>query len=335
MSSNRKRKRCYYISSSNPKKAKSFEELKSGLKGFLITCGSDERRTTLEAYALLNEYADKLYGPEIATNENESENDEDDDIEKSLKRQVDDLKSIKDRKRRFQRVPVKAKNIVFIRTSVENPSQLLLNIFNDIKDTQIKKTKKCLRFLPVMDTCNAKVEHILKTAKPIITKIFHEVSEGFTYSIMWKIRCNDSIKRDDILPLLIDYMNSVNHTHRTDYSNPNFVLHFDVVGPVCFISLLQDFFKYKKYNLDNLVAITDEKTLVDAKKTEEATIVDLNNSEKERQATDESIKTENKVDIVGKPGKQIEITNADLVEPEKELQNLQEANDVEKETAVD
>lgn len=298
MSSNRKRKRHYYINSSNSKKAKGFEELKSGVKGFLITCGSDERRTTLEAYALLNEYADKLYGPEIANNENESENDEEEDIEKALKKQVDELNNMKDRKRRFYRVPVKAKNIVFIRTSVENPNQLLLSIFNDIKDTQIKKTKKCLRFLPVIDTCNAKVEHILKTARPIITKFFHEVSEGFTYSIMWKIRCNDSVKRDDILPLLIDYMNSVSHAHRTDYSNPNIVLHFDVVGPVCFISVLQDFFKYKKYNLDNLVAITEEKTIVDAKKQVEVTNIDLINSEKAEQATEESIETENEVGLV-------------------------------------
>ena len=335
MSSNRKRKRNYYINSSNPKKAKSFEELKSGVKGFLITCGSDERRTTLEAYALLNEYADKLYGPEIANDENESENDEEDDIEKALKKQVDELNNMKDRKRRFQRVPVKAKNIVFIRTSVENPNQLLLNIFNDIKDTQTKKTKKCLRFLPVIDTCNAKVDYILKTAKPIITKLFHEVSEGFTYSIMWKIRCNDNVKRDDILPLLIDYMNSVNHAHRTDYSNPNIVLHFDVVGPVCFISVLQDFFKYKKYNLDNLVAITEEKTLVDPEKPVEVTNIDLVNSEDEGQTTEECIKAENEVDMVDTTGKQTEVTNADLAEPEKELQDLQEGTVVEKETAVD
>lgn len=34
------------------------------MEGILITCNMNERKCTAEAFNLLNEYADKLYGPE-------------------------------------------------------------------------------------------------------------------------------------------------------------------------------------------------------------------------------------------------------------------------------
>lgn len=34
------------------------------MQGILITCNMNERKCTAEAFNLLNEYADKLYGPE-------------------------------------------------------------------------------------------------------------------------------------------------------------------------------------------------------------------------------------------------------------------------------
>ena len=39
-------------------------QLEPGLKGILITCNMNERKCVEEAYILLNEYGDDLYGPE-------------------------------------------------------------------------------------------------------------------------------------------------------------------------------------------------------------------------------------------------------------------------------
>lgn len=59
-SQKRKNKKKYFQSS---KKSK-YGVLESGMKGFIITC-NDEYRTVKEAYNLLNEFADELYGPEF------------------------------------------------------------------------------------------------------------------------------------------------------------------------------------------------------------------------------------------------------------------------------
>lgn len=34
------------------------------MKGFLVTCNNNEKGAVRDAYNILNEYADKLYGPE-------------------------------------------------------------------------------------------------------------------------------------------------------------------------------------------------------------------------------------------------------------------------------
>lgn len=39
-------------------------QLEPGLQGILITCNMNERKCVEEAYSLLNEYGDDMYGPE-------------------------------------------------------------------------------------------------------------------------------------------------------------------------------------------------------------------------------------------------------------------------------
>lgn len=46
------------------KRWKGSRELEVGMQGILITCNMNERKCTAEAFNLLNEYAEKLYGPE-------------------------------------------------------------------------------------------------------------------------------------------------------------------------------------------------------------------------------------------------------------------------------
>ena len=61
MSETRKRKHSkqYYINSCK----KSCNVMDVGLKGFLLTCNNTAKRATQEAFNILNEYADLLYGP--------------------------------------------------------------------------------------------------------------------------------------------------------------------------------------------------------------------------------------------------------------------------------
>lgn len=62
----KKRPKSYYKKcAAGGKKAKSANDLDTGMKGFLVTCNKYEKESVREMYNLLNEYADELYGPEV------------------------------------------------------------------------------------------------------------------------------------------------------------------------------------------------------------------------------------------------------------------------------
>lgn len=60
----RKRNKKRYVAGHHNKRWKGSRELEVGMQGILITCNMNERKCTAEAFNLLNEYADNLYGPE-------------------------------------------------------------------------------------------------------------------------------------------------------------------------------------------------------------------------------------------------------------------------------
>lgn len=62
----KKRNRKHY-GGMRSKRQRVSRELDVGMQGILITCNMNERKCTSEAYNLLNEYADKLFGPEKVT----------------------------------------------------------------------------------------------------------------------------------------------------------------------------------------------------------------------------------------------------------------------------
>lgn len=60
----KKRPKSYYIKCANKKPKRDSWKLEVGMKGFLVTCNNNEKGAVRDAYNILNEYADKLYGPE-------------------------------------------------------------------------------------------------------------------------------------------------------------------------------------------------------------------------------------------------------------------------------
>lgn len=279
--SKKRKKKSYYIVSKRPRH---MENLRPGKHGFVVTCMDIRHRknTITEVYSILNEYADRLYGPEdiISTKDDEEEGEE--NLEDALQKEVSDIKTAnsKGAVRRFQNLPTKGKNVIFISTTLEDPTFLLNEIYNDLITTQIKKTKYCLRFLPVIATCYAKTDEIIKTVKQIIEPIFveqeeHEVKK---FCVVWKTRCNNAVKRDDVLPPILDFIFS-KVEHKTDYNNPEIAVNIDVIGNTCCIGLLHNFVKFRKYNIDMVVEISGEKNEKSKPDEEFKTVDDIMASE--------------------------------------------------------
>jgi len=255
MSENRKRKKAFYKGKYGGKKGKYQNDLRPKLKGFIITVNGQEKNARGEAYRLLNEYADKRYGPEQLDEAGKESGDESEqDIEASLKQEVSNIKAAKDKDRRFQIIQNKAKNVLFVKADVEDPNQLALDIFEDLSANSVAKTRHCCRLLPVIDTCYAKLNHIVEAAKPILKTLFTESQTPFsTYCMTWKVRCNDTLKRDEVYGELLEYIKQFEGDYEACYIDPDVVIDMNIIGNICCFGILRKWNQYSKYNLDAIV----------------------------------------------------------------------------------
>lgn len=70
----------------------------------------------------------------------DDKDEEEESIENALKKEVENIKS-KFKERRFKSVKTKVKHVVFVKTTIEEPSRLVDTIFSDIEKTKLKKTR--------------------------------------------------------------------------------------------------------------------------------------------------------------------------------------------------
>lgn len=66
---------------------------------------------------------------------------------------------------------------------------------------------------------------------------------------MFKSSNNSSLSREEIFKIGTDYFQSINKLNKVDFDKPDYVLYVQVICNICFISLLENYFNYKKYNL--------------------------------------------------------------------------------------
>ncbi|XP_052266394.1 THUMP domain-containing protein 1-like [Dreissena polymorpha] len=258
--SKRKRPKSYYKKcAGGGKKFKAVNDLDAGMKGFLVTCNKYERETVREMYNILNEYADTLYGPETATSEKTDDSDdsgeeEEEDIEKALEKERSDILKLAKTERRFQNTNTKFKNLIFIRTALEDPCGLAHHIFTDMMATHTQKARYAQRMIPVDLTCKANMKNIEPAMKIVLTPHFQTAfGVGLRYTSVCKIRNNNSIQRIAILPMIGRLVNEMNPLHRLCHDDSELVVIVEVIRNICCLSVVKDFFTFRKYNFHEVI----------------------------------------------------------------------------------
>ncbi|KAM4814171.1 THUMP domain-containing protein 1 [Urocitellus parryii] len=231
-------------------------QLEPGLQGILITCNMNERKCVEEAYSLLNEYGDDMYGPEKFTDKDQQPSGsegEDDDVEAALKKEVGDIKaSTEMRLRRFQSMESGANNVVFIRTLGIEPEKLVHHILQDMYKTKKKKTRVILRMLPISGTCKAFLEDMKKYAETFLEPWFKAPNKG-TFQIVYKSRNNSHMNREEVIKELAGIVGSLNSENKVDLTNPQYTVVVEIIKAVCCLSVVKDYMLFRKYNLQEVV----------------------------------------------------------------------------------
>ncbi|XP_076144012.1 THUMP domain-containing protein 1 [Alosa pseudoharengus] len=252
----KKRHRKHYGGQRN-KRQKVSRELEVGMQGILITCNMNERKCTSEAYNLLNEYADKLYGPEKFADGQDSgseqdANEEEDDAEAALKKEVTQMReSTAKGQRRFQAMESGANNVVFIRTQNLEPDHLVHHILQELHATKKKKSRVILRMLPVCGTCKAFPEDMEKYLSSFLEPFFKAPAQA-TYQIAFKARNSSHNKRDDVIKTLAALVGKLNPKNKVDLTNPELTIIVEVIKSVCCVSVVKDYILFRKFNLQEV-----------------------------------------------------------------------------------
>ena len=253
-SEKRKAKRQQYLNA--VKKSKKYANgmvLKEDMKGFLLTCNNREKETVREGYNLLNEYADKIFGPEIKQNDEEAE--DEDDIDAALDKEKASLQAANDKpktQRRFQQVESGANNCVFIKTAIDAPGKLVEAIVNDLNETKVQKCRFILRMLPILGTCKAYEKNIEELAQSVIPS-FVKDDDDRTFCVLFKTRNTNQVSREDVFRVIGGVMRSLDGEWRVDLTSPGVCVVVEVIRTICCIGVVRKFYDRKKYNLVELV----------------------------------------------------------------------------------
>lgn len=230
---------------------KSFKNaIEPGDRGFLVTCNYKERDAKTECYQILNDYYKKL-NPEKEETKNDDNNDEDDDIAAQLQSSIENTKKeSKERVRTFNAKDTGVSNLFFISTAIDDPLLLGTTIIRDLAETKKKRTKVTLRFIPIEAVCKAKIEDIKNAAGLLFDK--HFLKEPSTFGILFNKRYNQDIQRVDVIRELADLVTAKNIANKVNLKDPQQSIIVEIIKNTCMLTVLPDYFKLKKYNLNEL-----------------------------------------------------------------------------------
>ncbi|KAK7004677.1 THUMP domain-containing protein 1 [Biomphalaria glabrata] len=262
-SKGKKRSKAYYKKCSNAgKRAKQgAHTLEPGIKGFLVMCNHNESGAVRESYNILNEYADNIYGRDQASsdkisNDCSEEEEEEEDIEKALKKEVDEIKNTDFKQKRFQSVKSRAKNCIFIQSTVEDPVLVTLKIMEDIAQNGLKKARFAARILPILGTCKANIDDIEKLSKNVLSTAFSSTSSNVpsSYTILYKSRNNNGTNcgKNQVISSIRSVITDINPQVKFSWSDFQVAILVEIVCTICCLGVAPDYTRLRKYNLQEL-----------------------------------------------------------------------------------
>eukprot|EP00871_Galdieria_phlegrea_P001801 jgi/Galph1/2621/GphlegSOOS_G1309.1 len=236
-----------------------------GCRGVLVTCSPRQQAAcSKEAYQILLEYAEIINDRKKIENLNEESN----CVEQvSLESELEQLRGYGTNTNQttdisllhtFSQVQVGVKGSIFfaiVENSTIDPCELVYNIMNDIQETQTRRCRYSVRFIPVDGVCYAKYEQVSRAVESIFAKRFYPIREEQpnTFAVVFRKRNNTDAHREDFIRAVADKVPSA---YRVDLKNPQYSILIEVLKTACFISVVQHYNEYYKFNVHELAERT-------------------------------------------------------------------------------
>ncbi|XP_039273450.2 THUMP domain-containing protein 1-like isoform X1 [Styela clava] len=252
-----------------------YSKLEAGMKGVLISHDRNkEKFCRLDSFRLLNHFADKYFGPEKLNKESENADDgaesksEDEDIASILSNEVNEIKSIakgnSSEQRRFTAVKSGCNNLIFIRFHKDiSPGPFLSRVVKTIHqndnnaDNSLPAIRNVLRMHPIDFSCSAYLESMCKNIPTFLENKFKD--ESFQdvmkkeFTIEYKCRNNSHLSRKEVLDGLYEKMRDSECGWKYNCRSQTVSVIIDVLKTVCLVSVVKNYYFYKKYNIRELL----------------------------------------------------------------------------------
>jgi tRNA acetyltransferase TAN1 len=201
---------------------------------------------------LLNEFHFQKNENVFESTEISSEKKSDEDILDQLNTIIDKTKQdAKDKTFLFNSIQVGTNGSTFIKASPDiDVLKLGTKILENLSECKTRRTKFTNRFIPVEVVCKANISDIYENAGKLFDKYF--LKNASTFAINFNRRCNNDLSRDDVIKQLADLVTSKNIGNKVNLKNPDKSINLEVIKGLCLISVLPNYLKLKKYNLNEL-----------------------------------------------------------------------------------
>ncbi|KAF7689172.1 hypothetical protein HF521_012525 [Silurus meridionalis] len=105
--------------------------------------------------------------------------------------------------------------------------------------------------LPVCGSCKAFAEDMLKFLHSFLQPWFLSPNHA-SYQICFKSRNNNQSKRDDVIKSIAGLVNRLNPKNKVDLTDPELTIIIEVIKSVCCVSVIRDYKRFRKYNLQEV-----------------------------------------------------------------------------------
>ena len=186
----------------------------------------------------------------------DEEEEDEDDVEKAFKKEIAAIKQVPSVQQRFQNCITKAKNCVFIRSTVEDIVKVGHSIMTDLAEKCIQRARYAARILPVVGTCKAHTPDIKQLALKCLANIFSPDSSTVpdSFTVIFKSRNNNGTTcgKLTVIPAVVDAVKEINPNIIFSWNDYKIAILVEIVCTVCCLCVAPEFLRLRKYNLQEL-----------------------------------------------------------------------------------
>lgn len=183
-----------------------------------------------------------------------------DDIEAQIAAELQHIKASERRgprstTDRFRKVETDTECLVFISVSPPlDPLTLVVALLDEVAKTGEPGTRFVQRLSPVSNTCHADFSSLLEHSQAVLPRFFPPDGPGRTFKIDPRIRSHSTLHRSDVIAAIAQAIPTTPSAklHTANLDNPDMWIVVEILKNTAAISVLADYDRYKKYNLQSV-----------------------------------------------------------------------------------